>query len=122
LTGLCNGLRRLASQRWADCIQLYSQFVSLIFCIFHRLSSFAANGVSLQETCLISQLMAVRFNTLALEGQIKVKHPNGGGGAKNVVFIVYNFFEKCLNQSLAAAFRAPNRCGLLLPDFGRREV
>ncbi len=44
------------------------------------------------------------------------------GEAKNVVFIVYNFFEKCLNQSLAAAFRAPKRCGLLSTDFGRREV
>ena len=54
-----------------------------------------------------------RFNSQALWGQIKGKHPNGGGDAKNVVFIVYNFFEKCLNQSLAAAFRAPNRCGLL---------
>jgi hypothetical protein len=38
---------------------------------------------------------------------------NGGDGGKNVVFIVYNFYEKCLNQSLAAAFRAPKRCGLL---------
>ena len=38
---------------------------------------------------------------------------NDGGNDKNVVFIVYNFFEKCLNQSLAAAFRAPKRCGLL---------
>ena len=38
---------------------------------------------------------------------------DGAVGGKNVVFIVYNFFEKCLNQSLAAAFRAPNRCGLL---------
>ncbi len=47
---------------------------------------------------------------------------DGGTGWKNVVFIVYNFFEKCLNQSLAAAFRAPNRCGLLSTDFGRREV
>ncbi|PYC12261.1 hypothetical protein DMX02_29185 [Pseudomonas jessenii] len=53
---------RLASQRWADCIQLYSQFVSLNFRIFHRLSSFAAIGVSLQETCLTSQLMDRRFN------------------------------------------------------------
>ncbi|RBC03851.1 hypothetical protein C3E97_000090 [Pseudomonas sp. MWU12-2115] len=59
-------MHRLASQRWADCIQLYSQFVSLNFRIFHRLSSFAANGVNLQETCLISQLMAVRFNSQAL--------------------------------------------------------
>ncbi|QBX40696.1 hypothetical protein E4T63_08815 [Pseudomonas fluorescens] len=110
---MCNGLHRLASQRWADCIQLYSQFVSLNFRIFHRLSSFAANGVNLQETCLISQLMDRRFNSQALGGHIKGKHPNGGGDAKNVVFIVYNFFEKCLNQSLAATFRAPNRCGLL---------
>ncbi|TNB92271.1 hypothetical protein FHG55_23250 [Pseudomonas jessenii] len=110
---MCNGLHRLASQRWADCIQLYSQFVSLNFRIFHRLSSFAVNGVSLQETCLISQLMDRRFNSQALGGHIKGKHPNGGGDAKNVVFIVYNFFEKCLNQSLAATFRAPNRCGLL---------
>ncbi|PTT33420.1 hypothetical protein DBR18_00720 [Pseudomonas sp. HMWF021] len=110
---MCNGLHRLASQRWADCIQLYSQFVSLNFRIFHRLSSFAANGVNLQETCLTSQLMDVRFNTQALEGQIRGKRPNGGGEVKNVVFIVYNFFEKCLNQSLAATFRAPNRCGLL---------
>ena len=112
----------MASQRWADCIQLYIHFVSLNFRIFHRLSSFDANGVNLQETCLISQLMDMRFNSQALLGQIRGKHPNGGGEVKNVVFIVYNFFEKCLNQSLAAAFRAPNRCGLLLTDFGRREA
>lgn len=48
-----------------------------------------------------------------VRGLIRRESPNGGGGGKNVVFIVYNFFEKCLNQSLAAAFRAPNRCGLL---------
>jgi hypothetical protein len=45
--------------------------------------------------------------------EIDGKYADGEGNAKNVVFIVYNFFEKCLNQSLAAAFRAPNRCGLL---------
>ncbi len=28
---------------------------------------------------------------------------DGGTGWKNVVFIVYNFFEKCLNQSLAGS-------------------
>ncbi|WWL46020.1 hypothetical protein V5O39_14815 [Pseudomonas parakoreensis] len=49
--------------------------------------------MSLQETCLISQLMAVRFNTLALEGQIKVKHPNGGGGAK-MSFLLCTIFLK----------------------------
>jgi hypothetical protein len=113
---------RLASQRWADCIQLYLHFVSLNFRIFHRLSSFAVNGSSLQETCLTSQLMNRRFNNQALWLQIGDKGPDGGGEAKNVIFIVYNFFEKCLNQSLAAAFRAPNRCGLLSTDFGRREV
>ncbi|QBZ91166.1 hypothetical protein EPZ47_21485 [Pseudomonas viciae] len=31
---------RLASRRWADCIQLYVWFVSLIFCIFHRCPGF----------------------------------------------------------------------------------
>ena len=48
-----------------------------------------------------------------VRGLIRRESPDGGGSGKNVVFIVYNFFEKCLNQSLAAAFRAPNRCGLL---------
>jgi hypothetical protein len=104
---------RLASQRWADCIQLYSQFVSLNFRIFHRLSSFAVNGVNLQETCLTSQLMVQGFNECLVIGQIPGKWRDDGGERKNVVFIVYNFFEKCLNQSLAAAFRAPKRCGLL---------
>jgi hypothetical protein len=104
---------RLASQRWADCIQLYSQFVSLNFRIFHRLSSFAVDGVNLQETCLTSQLMVQGFNECMVIGQIPGKSQDGGGERKNVVFIVYNFFEKCLNQSLAAAFRAPKRCGLL---------
>ncbi|ABA73450.1 hypothetical protein DOZ69_28430 [Pseudomonas fluorescens] len=104
---------RLASQRWADCIQLYSQFVSLNFRIFHRPSSFAVNGVNLQETCLTSQLMDWGFNECEVMGQITGKSKDGGGERKNVVFIVYNFFEKCLNQSLAAAFRAPKRCGLL---------
>jgi len=33
------GKDRLASQRWADCIQLFIRFVSPIFCIFHRLCS-----------------------------------------------------------------------------------
>ncbi|TFH81544.1 hypothetical protein E4J90_08120 [Pseudomonas kribbensis] len=103
----------LASQRWADCIQLYSQFVSLNFRIFHRLSSFAVNGVNLQETCLTSQLMVQGFNECLVIGQIPGKTRDGGVERKNVVFIVYNFFEKCLNQSLAAAFRAPKRCGLL---------
>jgi hypothetical protein len=46
---------RLASQRWADCIQLYIHFVSLNFRIFNRLSSFTAIGVSLQEICLTGQ-------------------------------------------------------------------
>ncbi len=45
--------------------------------------------------------------------QIQRQFLYDGDGGKYVVFIVYNFFEKCLNQSLAAAFRAPNRCGLL---------
>ena len=45
--------------------------------------------------------------------ELVIKTPDGGGEAENVVFIVYNFFEKCLNQSLAAAFRALKRCGLL---------
>jgi len=97
-------------------------FVSLIFRISHRLSSFAVNGSSLQETCLTGQLMNGRFNVQALCLPIGDKSPDGGAEAKNVVFIVYNFFQKCLNQSLAAAFRAPNRCGLLSTDFGRREV
>ncbi|AXI60670.1 hypothetical protein DLD99_09370 [Pseudomonas kribbensis] len=83
---------RLASQRWADCIQLYSQFVSLIFRIFHRLSSFAVNGVNLQETCLTSQLMVQGFNECLVLGQIPGKSRDGGGERKNVVFIVYNFF------------------------------
>ncbi|PYC01683.1 hypothetical protein DMX04_12840 [Pseudomonas koreensis] len=104
---------RLASQRLADCIQLYLHFVSPNFRIFHRLSSFAVNGSGLQETCLTSQLMNRRFNDQALCLRIGDKDPHGGGEAKNVVFIVYNFFEKCLNQSLAAAFRALKRCGLL---------
>ncbi len=45
--------------------------------------------------------------------QIRRESLDDVNSGKNVVFIVYNFFEKCLNQSLAAAFRAPNRCGLL---------
>lgn len=45
--------------------------------------------------------------------KIRPQTMNAVGGRKNVVFIVYNFFEKCLNQSLAATFRAPERCGLL---------
>lgn len=45
--------------------------------------------------------------------KIRLQILNAVGGSKNVVFIVYNFFEKCLNQSLAATFRAPERCGLL---------
>ena len=45
--------------------------------------------------------------------KIRLQTLNAVGGSKNVVFIVYNFFEKCLNQSLAATFRAPERCGLL---------
>ncbi|PCR93013.1 hypothetical protein CP336_28660 [Pseudomonas fluorescens] len=53
------------------------------------------------------------FNECMVQGQITGKSEDGGGKRKNVVFIVYNFFEKCLNQSLAAAFRAPKRCGLL---------
>ncbi|POA31684.1 hypothetical protein C1891_24365 [Pseudomonas sp. GW456-12-1-14-TSB6] len=113
---LCGALKmgwQLASQRWADCIQLYSQFVSLNFRIFHRPSSFADNGESLQEICLISQLMDQRFNECMVRGLSSGKSAEAGGGRKNVVFIVYNFFEKCLNQSLAAAFRAPKRCGLL---------
>lgn len=69
--------------------------------------------MSLQETCLTRQLMAVEFSQLAPCRQISSKSPDGGDGRKNVVFIVYNFFQKCLNQSLAAAFRAPNWCGLL---------
>ncbi|POA48258.1 hypothetical protein C1893_10350 [Pseudomonas sp. MPR-ANC1] len=54
-----------------------------------------------------------RFNDQALCWQNAGKVPDGGGDVKNVVFIVYNFFEKCLNQSLAATFRASKRCGLL---------
>jgi len=69
--------------------------------------------VNLQETCLTSQLVDGGFNECKVEGQTTGKFKDGGGGRKNVVFIVYNFFEKCLNQSLAAAFRAPKRCGLL---------
>ena len=49
----------------------------------------------------------------AVRREIGGKCAGAGYSAKNVVFIVYNFFEKCLNQSLAATFRAPNRCGLL---------
>jgi hypothetical protein len=104
---------RLASQRWADCIQLYIHFVSLIFRIFHQRSSSPAIYATLQEICLIGQLMVAGRSRCAVWRQIVVKTPDGAGGRKNVVFIVYNFFEKCLNQSLAAAFRAPKRCGLL---------
>jgi hypothetical protein len=67
----------------------------------------------LQETCLIGQLIDERSFDLMVRRQIRYESKNGGHSAKNLVFIVYNFFEKCLNQSLAAAFRAPNRCGLL---------
>jgi hypothetical protein len=67
----------------------------------------------LQEICLTSQLLVAGFSLDGLRLKIAEKTPDGGDGGKNVVFIVYNFFEKCLNQSLAAAFRAPNRCGLL---------
>ncbi|APV38095.1 hypothetical protein PFAS1_01605 [Pseudomonas frederiksbergensis] len=67
----------------------------------------------LQETCLTGQLIDERsFGSMA-QWQIQRQFLNDGDGGKYVVFIVYNFFEKCLNQSLAATFRAPNRCGLL---------
>jgi len=69
--------------------------------------------MSLQEICLIGQLMMPRFSDRTLWPVIGWKYADDAVGGKNVVFIVYNFFEKCLNQSLAAAFRAPKRCGLL---------
>ena len=69
--------------------------------------------MSLQEICLTGQLLIEGFIGCAVWPEIDAKCAGGGGYGKNVVFIVYNFFEKCLNQSLAAAFRAPNRCGLL---------
>ncbi|MFJ3369827.1 hypothetical protein [Pseudomonas sp. NPDC086251] len=69
--------------------------------------------MNLQETCLTGQLMVAGFNHWAVCWEIAGESVDGKGGQKNVVFIVYNFFEKCLNQSLAAAFRAPKRCGLL---------
>jgi hypothetical protein len=75
-----------------------------------------------QEICLIGQLMVRKRRRRKDWWKIDGKSPCGDGVGRNVVFIVYNFFEKCLNQSLAAAFRAPNRCGLLSTDFGRREV
>jgi hypothetical protein len=67
----------------------------------------------LQETCLIGQLIDRRSFDPMVRRQIQCESPSVVRGAKKLVFIVYNFFEKCLNQSLAAAFRAPNRCGLL---------
>jgi hypothetical protein len=103
----------LASQRWSDCIQLYIHFVSLNFRIFHRLSSFAASGLTLQEICLIGQLIDQGRKESVVSAENSGKQGDGGRNRKNVDFIVYNFFGKCLNQSLAAAFRAPNRCGLL---------
>jgi hypothetical protein len=75
-----------------------------------------------QEICLIGQLTARKRRKRKDRWKIDGKSLWAGGVGRNVVFIVYNFFEKCLNQSLAAAFRAPNRCGLLSTDFGRREV
>jgi hypothetical protein len=51
----------------------------------------------LQETCLIGQLMAGGFNKSAVQPLIAGKSMDGAGRGKNVVFIVYNFFEKCLN-------------------------
>ena len=67
----------------------------------------------LQETCLVGQLIDERSFDHKVRRQIQCESSSGGEGAKKLVFIVYNFLEKCLNQSLAAAFRAPNRCGLL---------
>ncbi|WP_032831460.1 hypothetical protein [Pseudomonas sp. GM78] len=67
----------------------------------------------LQEICLTGQLMIVGFRGGKVSREIGGIFIVGAVSRKNVVFIVYNFFEKCLNQSLAAAFRAPNRCGLL---------
>ena len=67
----------------------------------------------LQETCPVGQVMDRRSAEGMVLRQIHLEIMDGGTGCKNVFFIVYNFFEKCLNQSLAAAFRAPNRCGLL---------
>ncbi|MFJ2691060.1 hypothetical protein [Pseudomonas sp. NPDC087336] len=67
----------------------------------------------LQEICLTGQLMIVSASGCEDPQEIGVISIVGAASRKNVVFIVYNFFEKCLNQSLAAAFRAPNRCGLL---------
>ncbi|KPG98730.1 hypothetical protein AEQ67_15525 [Pseudomonas sp. RIT-PI-q] len=78
--------------------------------------------MNLQETCLTGQLMVAGFNQWAVCWEFTGESTDGKGRHKNVVFIVYNFFEKCLNQSLAAVFRAPKRCGLLSTDFGRREV
>jgi len=66
-----------------------------------------------QEICLIGQLTARKQRKRKDRWKIDGKSLWAGGVGRNVVFIVYNFFEKCLNQSLAAAFRAPNRCGLL---------
>ncbi len=54
-----------------------------------------------------------RSSDLMVQRQIRRETMDGEYSGKNVVFIVYNFFKKCLNQSLAAAFRAPKRCGLL---------
>lgn len=76
----------------------------------------------LQETCLNGQLNDGSLFEGMAPGGFALVGKDGADGDKNVVFIVYNFLEKCLNQSLAAAFRAPNRCGLLSSDFGRREV
>jgi hypothetical protein len=67
----------------------------------------------LQETCLTGQLMIAGFKGYKVSQEIGGISIDGAASRKNVVFIVYNFLEKCLNQSLAAAFRAPKRCGLL---------
>ncbi len=76
----------------------------------------------LQETCLMGQFVDGRHFKGMGRGGFALGEKDDADDEKNVVFIVYNFYEKCLNQSLAAAFRAPNRCGLLSSDFGRREV
>ncbi|WP_164488025.1 hypothetical protein [Pseudomonas sp. R2-60-08W] len=100
----------------SDCIQLIAHFVSLHFCIFSA-GIFAG---SLQETCLTGQLTTKKFTVGAsllakslsaplfyLEIRVGVElfreQARSYRGLKSVEFIVYNFFEKCLNQ-LSPAF------------------
>ncbi len=115
-------MTRLASQRWADCIQLYISLCKPDFLHFSLTVIFACYDTHLQETCLSWSVNDCRVLEWGAGRKFAGILLVGGHQAQKCRFYCVQFFEKCLNQSLAAAFRAPNRCGLLSSDFGRREA